>query len=225
VICCSVDDAAAAQRGGATRLEVTVQLDLAGLTPPAALLEEMLSKVPLRVRAMLRERASFTISGREELERLKRLAHHFESLGVDGIVVGFVKDSMLDVEALREILAEVPATHFTIHHALEMTGDPLAALREVRQLRNVDRCLVHGGTGSIDERVPRLIEYRTVLGPERTLILGGGVTLVTLAEFARRTGLTEYHLGRAVRTPETAEGQVDAEKVERAVRILNTAAE
>ncbi|MGH9452456.1 MAG: copper homeostasis protein CutC [Terriglobia bacterium] len=222
VICCTVEDAMAAHRGGATRLEVTVQLDQGGITPPLELVKAILQSVPVRARIMLRERADFAVNDLEELERLKRLARQLAALNINGLVVGFVRDGALDLRSLGAILAEAPSTRFTIHHALETTRDPLAALEAVRGLKNADRCLVHGGMGTREERVARLLQYRKALGPECKLILGGRVTLDTLADFARGTGLAEFHLGRAVRTPETDEGRVDADKVHRAMQILRS---
>ncbi len=222
VICCTVEDAIAACRGGATRLELTVQLDQAGITPPRELVEAIIQSVPVPVRVMLRDRTDFEIGTLNELETLRRLANQFAAAGVNGLVTGFVKDGTLDVGALRAILHEVPQTCFTIHHAIEATRDPLAALQSVCEFKNADRCLVHGGFGPQEERITRLLEYRKALGSERRLILGGRVTLAALPEFIRATGIFEAHLGRAVRTPETAEGAVDAEKVRRALQLLQS---
>ncbi|HUY14815.1 MAG TPA: copper homeostasis protein CutC [Terriglobia bacterium] len=222
VICCTVEDAIAASQGGATRLEVTVQLDLAGLTPPLELVRAILQSVPVPARVMLRERAGFEVGSPDDLESLRRLARQFATMGVDGLVTGYVKDGRLDVAGLRSILAEVPQTCFTIHHAIETTGDPLAALQSIREFGNADRCLVHGGYGTVKERIARLQEYRKALGPERRLILGGRLNLPSLPEFVRGTEITEIHLGRAVRTPERTEGRVDAAKVRSAMRLLQS---
>lgn len=222
IICCTIEDAIAACKGGATRLEVTVQLDQAGLTPPLELVKAIIQAVPVPARVMLRERDGFAVGNLDELESLQRLATQFAGLGVDGLVVGFVKDGSLDVGALRAILKEVPKTCCTIHHAIEATRDPLAALQSIRKLKNADRCLVHGGYGPKEERIARLLEYRQALGPERRLILGGRVTLDAIPDFLQSTGIVEVHLGRAVRTPETTGGHVDAEKVRCAMHLLRS---
>ena len=220
MICCTLEDAIAASQGGATRLEVTVQLDQAGLTPPLELVRAILQSVSVPARVMLRERAGFEVGGLDDLEGLRRRARQFAAVGVDGLVTGYVKDGRLDVPSLRSILAEVPQTHFTIHHAIETTVDPQAALQSIRDFKNTDRCLVHGGHGGVEERIARLKEYRKAIGSEQRLILGGRLNLPSLPEFVRRTEITEIHLGRAVRTPESAEGRVDAAKVQNAMRLL-----
>ncbi|MGO9275415.1 MAG: copper homeostasis protein CutC [Terriglobia bacterium] len=220
IIVCSLDDALAAYRGGATRLEVCVGLDHAGLTPPPKLVEQILARVPLRVRIMVRESAAFAISGGAELDALKRRARAFAALGVDGLVTGHTKDGKLDLEALQEIIGAAPSMRFTIHHAIEETTDPLATLRALRGFPNVDCALVKGGTGTLAERVERLAAYQQALGDKATLVVGGNVTLEMLPTLRGTTFLRAFHLGRAARTPEATSGAVDWQKVRKAMKLL-----
>jgi len=220
IIVCSLDDALAAYSGGATRLEVCVRLDQAGLTPPLELVEQILAHVPLRLRIMVRERAAFAISGQAELDALKRRARSFAALGVDGLVTGHTKDGQLDLEALREIVGAAPSMRFTVHHAIEETSDPLAALRALQSFPNVDCALVKGGTGTLAERVERLAAYQQVLGDRVTLVVGGNLTLEMLSTLRQTTFLGAFHLGRAVRTPEEPSGEVDRRKVRKAKALI-----
>jgi len=225
VIACSLDDALAAWEGGATCLEITVRLELAGLTPPIELVEQIVNRVPLPSRIMLRDRPDFILSGRNELATLQRMAKAFAGLPVDGLVVGYIRDSRLDMDTLSQIQLAAPDLHLTVHHAIEATADPLQALSDLRNCRSaahVDRALVRGGSGALDERAKRLLEYERALGPERLLLVGGGLTLEMLAPLRRATGLSAFHLGRAVRTPEETWGKVDPVKVRRAVELLGS---
>ena len=56
VIACTLEDALAAEEGGATRLEITVDLDQAGLTPPVDLVEKIIRHTKLAARVMVRYR-------------------------------------------------------------------------------------------------------------------------------------------------------------------------
>lgn len=220
IIACSLDDARAAYHGGATRLEVCVRLDQAGLTPPLQLVQQILSHVPLRVRIMVRQRAAFAISGEAELDALKRNARAFAALAVDGLVVGHTKDGQLDWEALQEIIGAAPSMRFTVHHAIEETSDPLATLRALQAFPNVDCALVKGGAGTLAERVERLAAYQQALGDKATLVVGGNLTIEMLPTLRETKFLRAFHLGRAVRTPEETWGAVDAQKVRRARQEL-----
>ncbi len=220
IIACSLEDALAAAEGGASRLEVCVRLDQAGLTPPLSLIRQIIQRVSIPVRAMLREHADFVLSGPGELSALRANAREFARLGVDGLVVGHIKDRRLDLETLRAVMDEVPGMRFTVHHAIERTAEPLQALWSLEGMAAVDRALVHGGTGSLEERARRLLRYKEVFGPPRQLIAGGGVTLDKLRPLYEATGIQVFHLGRAVRTPEENSGRVDARKVRQAWAAL-----
>ncbi len=220
VIACSLEDALAAEEGGASRIELTVRLGQDGLTPPLELARAVASRVQIPVRAMLRDRADFDVGSLDDLARLQQQAADLAALGVEGLVTGFVSGNALDFEALDAILSSVPGVRFTIHRAIERTRDQAATVRQLRRFANVDRVLVSGGAGKIEDRVSRLAEYQEAFGSSRKVAVGGGLTLDMLPRLREESGLTVFHLGRSVRTPENAEGQVDAAKVRRACELL-----
>jgi copper homeostasis protein len=221
IIVSSLPDAIAAYEGGASRFEVAVRLDQGGLTPSLSLVESILRRVPIASRVMLREHSGFTLTGREELDKLKGDAEALSKLPLDGLITGHVRDGGLDLSALRQLTEAAPSTHFTVHNALEMTSDPLAALRALRNFPAVDGALVTGGKGSESERIAHLPDYELALGPNRRLILGG-LHLKDITEVRRSTDISTFHLGTGVRTPENPLGKVDAEKVKKARRLLSS---
>ena len=220
VIACSLEDALAAEEGGASRIELTVRLDQDGLTPPLELTRAVASRLQIPVRAMLRDRADFDVGSLDELARLQQHATDLAGVGVEGLVTGFLSDNAIDFEALEAILSVLPGVRFTIHRAIEHTRDPIATLRQLRRFPNVDRALVSGGPGSIEDWKVRLADYREAFGAARKLIVGGGLTLDMLPILREDAGLTVFHLGRSVRTPEESAGKVDAAKVRRACEML-----
>src|SRR5579863_10027915 len=119
VIACSLEDALAAYRGGATRLEITVRLDQAGLTPPIEMVRKILQYVPLPIRVMLRDRADFLLNekteltGNAELESMKRKATGFAALNIEGLVMGHIKDGELDFTTLEEAIKSAPKMRIT----------------------------------------------------------------------------------------------------------------
>lgn len=222
IIACSVEDAVAAWQGGASRLEVTVSLEQAGLTPPRHLVEAIVREVPLPARVMLRERPAFVLTGAEELSALQHAARDFVRIGVEGFVAGHVKDGNLDVEALQATIAAGGERPVTVHTAIEQTNDPISALRSLRNFPAADRALVRAGT-TIEQRIGRLPDYERAIGPGKSLILGGDIKLDMLQSLVCRTSVRIFHLGRAVRTPEIPSAPVDEVKVRNAVRLLTEA--
>ena len=156
VIACSVADAVEAEKGGASRLEIVRDLGRGGLTPPLELVVEIKRAVNLPLRVMLRESDSYETTSADELDRLCAAAVQFASLGVDGFVLGFLKDGRVDVDRMQRVLACAPQVPATFHHAFEDTTDKLSALDAIKKLRQVDRVLSRGGADALELRVQRL---------------------------------------------------------------------
>jgi copper homeostasis protein len=215
VIACSLADAIAARDGGADRLEIVRDLKRGGLTPSLELVQEIKAAVDLPLRVMLRESESFAVSGAEEIEHLCRDAEHLAAIGVDGLVLGFLKDAHVDVALTQRVLALAPMMKATFHHAFEAANDKLLALKQIKTIAQVDRILSSGGVGDLSARVQRLRLYEQHSSPEITILAGGVVDADAILEIGRTTGIREFHVGRAARHLFRTDGAVDATLVSR----------
>ena len=223
VIVSSLADALAAYHGGASRMAIEVQLGQGGLTPPLPLVKDILRSVPLAARVMLRLdvrfQLDFSLRSRQQLEELKSHARALARLNIDGFLTGYSRDGVLDLKTLGEIIHAAPATHYTIHNVIEFTKEPLAALRSLRKFPQIDRAMVTCGGGSLAERMRRIPAYEAALGPNRRIVLGG-LEIDMLPTLRRQTNIRTFHLGTAVRTPQTASGKVDRAKVQAAHNLV-----
>src|SRR5580765_3805211 len=84
----SVEDALAAQSGGADRLELNAALALGGLTPSLGMLIEVKAAVRLPVMVMVRPRSGGFYYGEAEFTVMQRDADLALNRGADGIVFG-----------------------------------------------------------------------------------------------------------------------------------------
>ena len=173
VITCSVEDAQEAEQGGAGRLEVVRDPHVGGLTPPLQLVREILNVVSIPIRVMIRERSDYSAGTDAELERLCLLAGEMNSLPIDGLVVGFLTTTEIDVKALNSVLSEVPQCRVTFHHAFDALADPLHGIDRLSQIRQVDRILTAGGSGAWPNRKRRLVEYSERERPGLKILAGG----------------------------------------------------
>lgn len=219
VIACSVADAVEAEKGGAQRLEIVRDLDRGGLTPPLELVAQIKHAVDLPLRVMLRESESFETRSADEIDRLCAAAAQFASIGVDGFVLGFLKDGEVDVEQTQRVLACAPQVRATFHHAFEAARDKLTALRVLKTLPQIDRVLSSGGTD--DRRIERLDQYANAASPELTILAGGGVDREAILKIGRETIIREFHVGRAARAGFQVDGAVQASLVSELVRKLS----
>lgn len=222
VIASSLKDAIEAEKGGAGRLEIVRDLKRGGLTPSYELVKEIKQSVDLPVRVMLRESEGYETSGKDEVDRLSAAAERFASLGVDGFVLGFLKDGEVDVELTQRVLACAPHVRATFHHAFEDARDKLRALREIKRLRQVDRVLSHGGRDELASRIARLREYAEVAAPELVILAGGGISGDALMKIRSETNIREFHVGRAARAKFDVGGEVQASLVSGLVQKLGS---
>ena len=221
VIVCSVADAVEAQKGGAGRLEVVRDLDRGGLTPSLELVRAIKEVVDLPLRVMVRESDGFGTSDEMEIERLCDAASEFSSLGIDGLVTGFLKRGAIDFELTSRVLACAPGLNATFHHAFESADHQLEAVTQLKSLPHVDRILSSGGSGELEKRRGRLAAYGQAAAPEIEIIAGGGIDRNAIELLRRTTVIREFHVGRAARQGFNVAGPVQAELVRELVRATH----
>lgn len=219
VIACSVADAVAAEKGGANRLEVVRDLKQGGLTPSLDLVREIANAVSLPLRVMLRESPGYGVSGTEEIDRLHVAAERFASLGIDGLVLGFIRLGEIDVDTTNQLLACAPQMRATFHHAFEAASNTSRALSEIKRMPQIDRILCSGGTDELEQRVKRLDECERAGAPELKILAGGGIDGEAILKIRRATRVREFHVGRAAREHCQVDGGVQASLVSRLVEL------
>ena len=213
VIACTVADAVEAKRGGASRLEIVRNLELGGLTASFDLVKEISVAVDLPLRVMVRESIGYGVSNEREIDDLCLAAKRLGELKVDGLVLGYLANGVVDLDLCERILSCAPNLKATFHHAFEDTRDQLQALQDIKSLHQVDRILSHGGPGSLNEKIARFREYQRLAGPKIKIIAGGGIDLDAISQIRRATSIREFHVGRAARLSYRIDGEVKAELV------------
>jgi len=216
VIACTVADAVEAKRGGACRLEIVRNLELGGLTPSFDLVREISVAVDLPLRVMVRESVGYGVTNEREIDNLCLAAKSLGELKVDGLVIGYLTNGVVDLAFCERILGCAPDLKATFHHAFEGARDQLQALQDIKSLYQIDRILSHGGPGSLSEKIARFRKYQELAGPKIKIIAGGGIDLDAISQIRRATSIREFHVGRAARI----DGEVKAELVRKMSDML-----
>ena len=216
VIACTVADAVEAKRGGACRLELVRNLELGGLTPSFDLVREISVAVDLPLRVMVRESVGYGVTNEREIDNLCLAAKRLGELKVDGLVIGYLTNGVVDLAFCERILSCAPDLKATFHHAFEGARDQLQALQDIKSLYQIDRILSHGGPGSLSEKIARFRKYQELAGPKIKIIAGGGIDLDAISQIRRATSIREFHVGRAARI----DGEVKAELVRKMSDML-----
>ena len=84
----SLFDAQEAEKNGANRIELCSRLDLDGLTPSKSLIQNVLSKIQIPVRIMIRPHPNGFIYNKKDINEMYEVIKFCKSLKVDGIVTG-----------------------------------------------------------------------------------------------------------------------------------------
>ena len=181
----SLASARAAVAGGADRLELCSALAVGGLTPYAALLEQIRKESDIRIRCLMRPRAGDFLYTGEEIRMMAEQIRVLRDAGADGFVIGcLTADGELDGAAMEPLLRAAEGTGLTLHRAIDVSRDLERTYLEAGKL-GIDTVLTSGGAGSCvagRETIGRLLELRDARGGPEVLI-GAGVKAGVIAAF------------------------------------------
>ena len=191
----TAEAAAAAERGGAQRIELCAQLRLGGLTPSEGLMQMARARVALPIFAMIRPRAGDFIYSAQELAQMSGEIDTAKQLGMDGIVLGLLtRDRSVDVERTRQLVKAAQPLPVTFHRAFDDAANLDAALEDVIAT-GARRILTSGGSPSAPAGIENLARL-VVAAKNRIVILpGGGINASNAVDVAQQTGARELHSG------------------------------
>ena len=109
----SVRSAVQAEKGGAARVELCSALVEGGLTPSYGLVQRVREAVSIGLHVLVRPRSGDFLYSEEEWEVMLRDVQILKDLGVDGVVIGALKeDGGVDVARMREARILYPPSLF-----------------------------------------------------------------------------------------------------------------
>ncbi|WP_055613938.1 copper homeostasis protein CutC [Streptomyces phaeochromogenes] len=212
VIALGVEDAVAAEAGGADRLELVTDMAADGLTPPVGSFAEIRAAVGISLRVMLRLADGFEAG---DVRELLRAARELRAAGADEFVLGFLDETgEPDLPALEAVLAELDGCRWTFHRAIDRAADRDALRKSLADLPGLDAYLTAGSAEGVDEGLATLLAEAARSGEqgyEPRLLVGGGLRLDHLPRL-RAAGVDAFHIGGAAR-PGGWNGPVSAEAV------------
>lgn len=191
----SLESAQNAERAGAHRIELCAELGVGGITPSAGLLRAVRNAVQIPVYVLIRPRSGSFCYSDEEFEVMKRDIAFCKDEGCLGIVSGILLSNMqLDATRTAELVQLAGSMDFTFHRAFDWVPDPLATLKELKNL-GVMRILTSGQATSAVEGLPLITQLQSEF--EGVVMAGGGINPNNVGEF-KNAGIREIHLSGSV---------------------------
>src|SRR5690625_1739001 len=213
VIAVTIEDAIAAEQGGADRIELIDNFTEGGTTPSVGVIHSVKQAVSIPVYTMVRPRGGNFVYSELEIEAMIEDARQAGLAGADGIVVGALRhDNTVDVDTVTRV-AHAAKLPITFHRAFDNLPVEIMtdALEEISALPYVERVLTSGGHENPHDgyRVIRDLVQRNVL----KIMPGGGIRTDTVQDIVKKTGVSDIHLGTAVRRHNDPLQPVDAQRI------------
>jgi copper homeostasis protein len=189
----SVDAAAAAQEGGADRVELCADLLEGGCTPSAGVIRLARKLLTIRLHVIVRPRGGDFCYSENEFQAMEMDVEFAREAGADGVVIGVLReDGTVDVERTGELVRRARPMAVTFHRAFDMTRDPFAALEALTAL-GIERVLTSGQEATAFEGADLIADLVARAAGRIIVMPGGGITERNAAKVLQRTGATEVH--------------------------------
>lgn len=196
----SADDAVAAWRGGADRLELNSALELGGLTPSLGLLREVLDAVPLPVIAMIRPRPGGFAYSDGDFRVMQRDLDIMLDNGARGAAFGILTDEgWVDRERCQDLVRRIRESagasgraDAVFHRAFDVAADPFQTLETLIEL-GFTRVMTSGQEESAYNGASVIAELIRRADQRIEILPAGGIQRFTIDDVLRRTGCDQVH--------------------------------
>jgi len=189
----TLEDALAAEAGGADRLEVNSALELGGLTPSPGSFQLIRDACPLSLTVMLRPRPGGFDYTPAEYRTLIREAEWFLENGADAVAFGLLKaNGAVDGRRCLELVELAGPGKAVFHRAFDLVPNPLRALEELLDL-GFARVMTSGQQPTVPGGIPLIRPLIDFAAGRIDVLPAGGITVANVAEVVEQTGCREVH--------------------------------
>lgn len=190
----SYESAKIASQAGADRIELCSNLEIGGTTPSPGQLRCVKNNLSIPVHALIRPRGGDFVYYESELEEIIESIKYCRSIGVEGVVLGFLTpEGEVDEVKARKVLPHTEGLVTTFHRAFDMVTHQEKALETIINL-GFDRILTSGGQQSTPEGIRQIAELVRKAEDRITIMPGGGINENNIEDVIRFTGASEFHL-------------------------------
>jgi copper homeostasis protein len=189
----TLEDALAAKRAGADRIELCANLGVGGITPSAGLIASVVQQVNHPVFVMIRPRGGDFVYAADEIDAMIEDIDRARPLGIAGIVTGALRpDGSVDVDSMRRLMSPAAGLPVTFHRAFDVVANRTEALEQVIDI-GASRVLTSGGAETAPEGASAIAMLVDQAGERISIIAGGTIRDHNVRDVIARTGVREVH--------------------------------
>ena len=189
----SLESALNAQKGGVHRVELCSNLYEGGTTPSMGEISLARELLQIDLNVLIRPRGGDFLYSENEIEIIKCDILFCKEIGVDGVVIGFLKpDGSINKELTKEITELARPMSVTFHRAFDMCINQEEALKELIEI-GVDRVLTSGAQNKAIDGKSLLNKLVKQAGKRIIIMPGSGIRANNISEIIEKTGAREFH--------------------------------
>ena len=190
----SVEDAVAAQQGGADRVELCANLLEGGTTPSAGMIARTRQHIDIGLQVIVRPRGGDFLYSEAEFEVMQHDVKTAKKLGADGVVIGLLlPDGNIDLMRTRLLVESARPMSVTFHRAFDMCRDPHVAIQQLIQI-GIDRLLTSGQEAHVLEGLDLIRQLAEEFGDRIILMPGCGITVRNVSRILEGCPVREIHV-------------------------------
>jgi len=189
----TIEEALAAKRAGADRIELCANLGVGGTTPSAGLIASVVQQAVHPVFVMIRPRGGDFVYAADEIDAMIEDIDRARPLGIAGIVTGALRsDGSVDVESMRRLMSPAAGLPVTFHRAFDVVVNRTEALEQVIDL-GASRVLTSGGAATALDGAVAIAMLVDQAGERVSIVAGGKLREQNARDVIARTGVREVH--------------------------------
>jgi copper homeostasis protein len=189
----SLESAINAQKAGADRIELCLELAVGGITPSYGLLKAIKEHISIPVHVLIRPRSGDFTFSESEFEIMRTDIALCVKMGFDGIVSGVLNtDYTLDMERTKQLIEDSKDLKFTFHRAFDWVREPFKTLVQLEAM-GVDYVLSSGQQKSAIEGIDLLADLQHQAST-CYIMPGSGINDSNIDSFMKKKVFKAIHL-------------------------------
>ncbi len=182
-----------AENQGAQRIELCSHLDLDGLTPHIDDVKQLLGRLNIPIKVMIRNRHGNFEYSRDDIKTMSQEIDRFSNLGIDQFVIGATRKNKIDLDVIRELVSVNDKGIYTFHKAIDLVNDPIESLNQLKSIPEIKYVLTSGQASTAIDGIECLKRMIHEAKPHIRIIVAGKVTRSSLPILGESLTTCDFH--------------------------------